>query len=511
MASLPQRYRRTVVSNYLTVGVQAIASLVMTPVLTAGLGKTGYGVWALALSLVLYLELLEFGFARTVVRAVAAAEAVGDRDTVRRSITTSVVVLALPGFLALTAGLVLAAFFPSLFDLDPALAGPARAVCAMVAVALAMSIPSDTFGATLMAFQRFDLLNCTLIAVTVAEAIGWFVVLRLGGGLVAIGVVTVVISLCGQLARFLAARHLLGYISLSRQWFDRRLVKPLAGISFWFFLRDMAEVLVHRIDVVVVGLVVGVPEAGVYAVAQKLSLLAERAIWPATVTFLPESALLAATDDRERLRSTVLTGTRIALGLAGPVCLTLAILADPAIGAWVGESFSGAAPVVAYLAAATAVKALTRTGLLALQGMGDARFPALVLSAEAVLNLALSVVLGRRMGLQGVALGTLLAACVTELAVTVPVMCRKLGLPVRSFVATAARAHLPALVIAGAVGAVLRPRVDGVLEVAIGAVAIAGVYLLVFALTGLDAAERRRARDVLARRGPEISSSPGGG
>ena len=505
MTSLPKRYGRTVFSNYVTVGVQGLATVIMTPVLVDGLGTTGYGVWALALSLVLYLELLEFGFAKTVIRAVAYAEALGDRDAVRRSITTSVVVLAAPGAVALVAGLALAAVFPSLFDLGPDLAGPARVVCAMVAVALAVSIPSDTFGATLMAFQRFDVLNVTLVGVTVAEAIGWFLVLHFGGGLVAVGVVTVVIGLGGQLARFLAARRLVGNLSLTRRWFDRTLVRPLAGISVWFFLRDLAELLVHRVDVVVVGLVVGVPEAGVYAVAQKLSLLADRAIWPATVTFFPESALLAAVDDRERLRATVLTGTRIALGLAGPICLTLALLADPAIDAWVGDSFSAAAPVVVYLAAATAVKALTATGLLALQGMGDARFPALALTAEAALNLVLSIVLGLTMGLEGVALGTLLSAVAVELVVTLPVMCRKVGIPLRSFVATAALAHVPAVAGAGALGVLLRPHLHGIVAVLLAGAAVAGTYVAVFAFTGLDAGERHRLRRLLGRRRPEVS------
>jgi len=498
-----------VTSSYATVVVQAVGTVVMTPVLVKGLGRTGYGVWALALSLVLYLQLLEFGFARTVIRAVAAAEGVGDRDGVRRAITTSVVVLAVPGTLALLAGLTLAAIFPALFDLDPVLAGQAQVICAMIAVALAVSLPSDTFGGTLMAFQRFDLLNCTLVAVTVLEAIGWFVVLRLGGGLVAVGAVTVVIGLAGQLARFLFARRLVGHVSLTREWFDRTLIRRFASVSVWFFLRDLADILVHRVDVLVVGLVVGVPEAGIYAVAQKLSLLAERSIAPATVTFFPESALLAATDDRERLRSTVLTGTRIALGLAGPICLTLGLLARPAIDVWVGGSFAAAAPVVVLLAGATAVKALTRTGLLALQGMGHVRFPALVLAGEAVLNLALSIGLGRTMGLQGVALGTFLAAVTAELVITLPVMCHKLGIPLRAFVASVGRAHLPALAVAGPLGALLRPQVQGIVAVLLAASAIGGTYLVIFSFTGLDAEERRRVRRVLNRRRPEASSTAG--
>lgn len=510
MSSLPARYRRTVVSNYVTVVVQVLATVVMTPLLISGLGKSGYGVWAIALSMVMYLELLEFGFARTVIRAVAYSDALGDRDAVRRTITTSFVMLTVPGLAALVAGLALAALFPALFDLDDSLVGPARVVCVLVAVALAASIPSDTFGATLMAFQRFDLLNGTLVAVTVAEALGWFIVLELGGGLVAIAVVMVVISLAGQFFRYLAARRLVEHISVSRRWFDRTLVRPLARISFWFFLRDMAEVLVHRVDIVVVGLVVGVPEAGVYAVAQKLSLLAERSIWPATVTFFPESALLAAADDRDRLRATVITGTRIALGLAGPMCLTLGLLAGPAIDAWVGPSFSAAASIVIFLAGATAVKSITRTGLLALQGMGDARFPALVLTGEGILNLALSVGLGVAMGLEGVALGTLVAAVVAELSVTLPAIGRKIGIPLRTFVVSCAAPHLVPGAGAAVTGMVLRPYANGVLSVGLIAVVTAAVYAVILAFTGLDREERGRVRQLLTRRRSAISSTSAG-
>ena len=42
---------------------------------------------------------------------------------------------------------------------------------------MALSIPMDTFGGAISALQRFDLLNYSLIAVTVSQAIGWVIVL----------------------------------------------------------------------------------------------------------------------------------------------------------------------------------------------------------------------------------------------------------------------------------------------------------------------------------------------
>lgn len=499
---LPRRYARTVASNYVTVGAQAVTTILLTPVLTGHLGRTGYGVWSLAVSVVLYLEILEFGFAKTTTRYVAHFSALGDRDGVRRTVTTSLAILAAPGAFTLVAGTAVAAAFPSLFDLGPGLAGPARVLCLLFAVDLALSIPGDTFGAALQGVQRFDAVNATLTAVIVGQAASWAIVAAAGGGLVALGVVTVAWSLAGQAARYVAARRLVPDLAVARRWFDRRLVRPLTTLSVWFFLRDVAEIVVFRLDTVVVGLVVGVPEAGIYAVAQKLALSAERAVWPATVNFFPQSAELAAVGDHEHLRSAVLTGTRIATAIAGPLCLTLGVLAGPGIDAWVGPEFAAAASVVVLLAGAIAIKAVSRTAILTLQGMGDAKFPALVFAGEGALNLLLSVLLGNAMGLEGVALATLVAAVAADLFVALPYACRRLSIGIPTFLATVVRAHLPATAAAGILGVLVRPAVDGegVVPVALAGLAMVGIYVVVLAWTGLDGDERRRLVGAARRR-----------
>jgi len=428
---------------------------------------------------------------------VAHHEALGDRDAIRRTIATSVGMLLVPALLALLGGLILVAVFPALFNLGAAQTDAARIICVVFAFDLAVSIPSDTFGATLAGLQRFDVVNATLIATTLAQGLGWFVVIRLGGGLVALATVTVAISLGGQLARVLVASRLVGNVTLTRRRFDRGMVKPLAGASVWFFVADLADVVVSRIDIVVVGLVVGVPEAAVYAVALKLSLLADRAYRPATTSFFPQSAALSAQAGGSVLQPVVMTGTRISLGVAWPLCITLILLAAPALEAWVGDDFSSGAPVVVFLAAAVAVKALTRTGVLALQGMGNVRYPAIVNAVEAALNLILSISLGSTFGIQGIALATLVAAAITDLGIMLPHLCRKLGLSLWSFLLSVLKSHLPPVAAAVVAGLPIRDHVRGIPAVLAGAAAICGIYLIVFACVGVDAEERRRVKGML--------------
>ena len=493
--ALPRRFRRNVASNYAAIACSLVLAAVTTPLLARSLGPAQYGIWVLAGSFVVYLELLEFGFSAATSNFVASHEAGGRRDLLARTLTTSAYLLSLPGLVALGLGLAIAGSFPIIFDVSPEIRSAAQLLVVLLALDLAVSVPSDTFGAALIGLQRYDLINATLIAVSVAQAVAWAVVLSLGGGLVALGAVTAAISLVGQTARFLLVRNLVPELSLRPANFDRSLVRPFASLSVWFALRDIALIVRSRLDTVVVGLILGVAAAGIYGVGQKLAMMVERLSHPVAKTFFPYSAELTAREDPEGLRAAVLIGTRLSLGIGAPLCLALGLLAGPVLDVWVGAAFMDARLVVIYLAGAAAIKVVTYTGVVALGGMGDARDPSLVASGEALLNLGLSVVLGTRMGLSGVALATLLASGIAEFLFMLPLICRRLGIALSTFVVALARAHVPPAIAAVAIASAIGTGdLEGPVSLMLAAAAIGGVYLIVFAITGVQSDERRALR-----------------
>ncbi len=501
MTTFPVRYRRNVVSTYATTIVLAVVGLVMTPLLARELGREGYGIWVLVASFALYLELLEFGFGKATPKFVAEYEARHDERGLRATIATAFWILACFGAVAAVLGAVVAAVFPSLFGVSAEFATAAQILIVLILVDLSISIPADTFGGVLAGLQRFYLINTTLIVVAVAQAIGWTIVLLTGGGLVELGIVTVALSLCGQFARYLLARRYVPRASISPRLIDRRLARRFTGVSGWFFVLDISKVALVRLDTVVVGLAVGVGAAGVYAVGQRLTLALEQLVEPLTKAFFPHSSALTVDEDHEGLRRSLVVGTRLSLAIAAPIALTLAFLAGPLLDLWLGagSGFGGAAIVVVLLAAAVSIAALTRTGMLMLQGAGHVRVPALITAGEALLNLVLSVILAREMGLAGVALGTLIAVVVANLGGFYPYMCRQFGVRVGELSATLARAHLPALLAGGLVGLGIVSLEPVGLVVLACAPAIAGSYAAVFWLTGTTPGERRQIA-ALARR-----------
>ena len=295
------------------------------------------------------------------------------------------------------------------------------------------------------------------------------------------------------MVRFLLARRFLPGLAMAPKNIDRSLLKPLAGLSLWFAVIDIALVLLVRIDVVVVGLAVGVAAAGVYAVGQKLVLAVHQLTLPATRMFFPHSSELEARRDVVGLQESLISGTRITLAVAAPICLTMSLLAQPILQAWVGHGFEGAGPVVIFLAAALVITIIPRTGLLMLQGIGRARGPALVITGEAILNVGLSVLLAKQIGLKGVALGTLIAAAVANLGVLLPYVSRAFDLGVGTFIVSLGRAHLLPAIGATSVALVLRQFNPDQIPTAIGACLLTiATYVVLLARTGLTTRERRQ-------------------
>jgi O-antigen/teichoic acid export membrane protein len=490
--ALPQRFRRNVAVVYLNTFVTVGVVLVMTPLLVHGLGKEQYGIWVLVVALSPYASILDLGVGAATTKYVAEYHG-RDDGLVAKATATSFAMLTALGGLVVLLGVPFAFVFPAAFNVAPADSTAATLAVLAFVLSAAIALPANTFPSVLVAVQRYDVAYAIVVAVNVARAAGWAIVLAAGGGIAALAVVTVAIEIVGQGVRLVAVRRLVPSALYSPRLFDRRSAGGILRLSGWIALGQASVLVVHRIDPLVVGAVVSVPAAGVYGVGQRVAVGVERLVGPLTTGFFPRAAELAGRRDEAAMRETMLAGTRIALAVAGPCVVTVVVLAKPAIHAWVGPGFGSAANVAIYLVLAMAITAVTRAGFLMLQGAGRAHVTARFVAVEAAMNLGLSIFFGRRIGLEGVALGTLIAAAITRLGLLLPYVCRCFGVGVVEFVGSIARAHLPPLAVAGAVGWLLsQADLFSIPMLSLAAIALVSAYVLTFSLTGLTRDERRQ-------------------
>jgi O-antigen/teichoic acid export membrane protein len=420
--------RRNVTTNYLVAIVLVITGFVTTPILTHQLGIVRYGVWALIGSLIPFLEILELGFASATVAFVGRHLELGDHDRVGATLNTSLVILSVLGLVAFAGVVVFAVFLPDIITSIPKnLVGQAQFLLVLLAFDMALSIPLDTFGGTLIAMQRFDLLNYSLIVVIVAQACGWVLVLWLHGGLIALGVVTVVISELGQLSRVIMIHRLLPWFRLSLRQFDRHIVKTFTAASGWYSVGQISDAVLYLADVLVVGAAAGVSAAAVYSVAQRLGQLPLRAVQPRTNVMFATGAELAARDNWAGLRDTLDGVVRFVLGLSIPAALALGFLAGPALEAWVGPLYREAAPIIGLLCLAGVISAWAQSVKLTLNGAGRPKLGAMLYGIEMVIHVGLGLVLASRYGAVGMAEAALVGVVVMEGLLMLPLGYRNMG------------------------------------------------------------------------------------
>jgi O-antigen/teichoic acid export membrane protein len=517
-SQLPTRFAQNALSNYALTAVLVLVALITTPILTHHLGAERFGIWIFVGSAITYVQLLDLGFGGAVVSAVARLSAKGDEDGLERTLNSSFFLLAALGLVALVACGLGAMFLPHAIHLRGSLAVTARDLLLLLGLDVALSIPMDTFGCGLVALQRFDLLNATLIGVAITQAVAWTVVLLSGGGLLPLGIVTVSISLMGQGVRYVMLRRLIPTLRFSPSKVERSLVRSLVSPAGWYALGDSLDNFRDEASVLILSLVQNVASAGVFAVGEKLATLGTQMGVPVTEPFFPHAAALVGRGDRAKLGEAARTGSRVSAGVTIPFCLIVALFARPALIAWVGPTYARAAPAVVILALAFALQSFSAAPTKLLSGSGGQRLIASLGLAKVGAQVILTAILGLEFGVTGVACAVLASVVGVEVAVTLPLVSKKLGTRALDVVVPVVRTHLPALVASGIFGWFVlhapvlsfvksHGRLAGMALVGAAGLGVLCLYLVAFVTTGLDRRSRRHmVTRVLAARTGGLSS-----
>lgn len=421
-------------TKYVLLVVNVGLGIFLMPFTIRHLGKAEYGLWMLVASFTYYFQLLDLGYGSGLVRHVSDADARHDVDEANRVLSTFVVVYAVLGVLAAigVAGLIVYVI-PRFPNLPPEEIGRAQVLLGFMGARIAIGFPMTVFGAATTARQRFALNNTVAIVFAVLNAVVTYAVLITGHGLLTLVGATTFISILSYAGYAWTAKQAFPELRIRPSLFSRRLVRDVTTFSMYLFLIDVAVQIGFNLDNVVVGAALGTSAVAIYAVTLRIADYQRQLCNQFNTLLFPVVVRFGAGGREDALRTMLIEGTRIALTLVVGVTVCVVGFASPLVEHWIGPGFEGAiAPL--YILAVTGV-ILVGQGPLGtlLLGTGHHRLVAFASLAEALVNLALSVVLVRWYGMLGVALGTGLPVFVANLFVLMPMACRKAGLTIAEF------------------------------------------------------------------------------
>ena len=424
-------------ARYVTLAFELLLGLVMLPFNARHLGASDYGLWMLAASIVAYFPILDLGFNGTLERFVAHYRTRREPQAISEIASTLVLMFAGLGLVALAIIAGIAWNLGSLFELDPERARTGGLIMMLVAAQFAFGFPFGVFGAVVNGFQRTYLNAIVGVGVSLAVVAVNVLVIEAGGGLVTLIAALTATRMVGYFAYRMTAYRVFPLLRIRPSLFHWSRVREMAQFSVFMLVQDASSRVNYAAHPIVIAAFLSTGAVAVWTVAQRLADVVLQLTNQLNYVLFPVVVDCDTAQRDSRLRDLLLQGTRLSLATTLPVAGSLILLAEPVVTGWTGPEFRSAAPVLQLLTLVVLVRVGSATAGTILQGAGHLRLLSTSNLAAAIVNIVLGVMLVRTYGLPGVAIATLVPLLVRACAILIPVACRRVGVSLAAFVASA--------------------------------------------------------------------------
>ena len=437
--SLGLRLVRNIASNWAGYAVHIVVAFFLTPYIIQSLGETRYGIWSLVIGVTGYYGLLDLGVASGMTQYLTRYLAAKEIDKLNKSASTGFVVLSGIGLVVFIGSLIIAFSASSFLRIQAAPPSEVTLVLAITGTSVALQFVFFTYSAVFTAVQRFDLSNVIGISTRILSAAATVICLKAGYGLIGLSMVVASTNVLDYLIRWRVAGRLLPGIKISLKLVNGQSLREVVSFGIWNSVSAGSIRLISYTDALVIAAFMPVAAVAPFAIAANLRSYFDDVFVRAGFVFFPVVTELDAQRNQAGLRQLYLASSKF-MFLGSVLFGSIAMFsARDFFRLWVGTSYAEPAgyPSIAtifyILMVASMITVAQRIGYQVLLGTRRVKLLALLLAAEGVSNLAVSVALIRGYGLVGVSLGTLVPAVVFQGLLQPVFVCRSLEITTRSY------------------------------------------------------------------------------
>ena len=403
---------RNSLANFLGGVLPALVMLVTVPLMVSGLGLADYGMLTLITAITGYFSIMDINLTAGSVKFVAEYRALGDSGRESETIVLGLLFYLVLGIVG--AGALYTFAMPladRLFSIPAAQQPVAAAALRVAAVGFLLGQIQQYLNSLPQAIQRYDASSKLESLFGVVVPIASVLALQNGAGLVEV----VEIRVAGS------AIHLLALAAWCRKLFpelrlvppSREIVKRVTSFSAFAYLGKLAALTYAHADKLIIGAVLGVEAVTIYAVPATLVNRFLALTFRLSSVVFPATSQLAATGQWSRLEAMYLSSTKYITYLNGVIVLLIVLFGQELLAYWVGGAVAAQGYWVLLLTAfAMFCDSLTNLPSLVNDGLGHVRVSGLFAIARGVLGLALTWGLAQAAGINGVAIGHLLASVI---------------------------------------------------------------------------------------------------
>lgn len=412
--SVKTKLLKNTIANYLIQFWNLGVAFFLFPFIVHYLGVAAAGVWLLVSSLTSYFGILDLGIGASLTKYVAQYLAEKNEQRLGQSISTSFFIYLGMGLLAAMGLFILGHFFITLFNIPTELIWEAKTITYIVAATMLFGFPMGTFSGVLKGLQRYDLPALADFVVSIPKIVLILFLLPRGYGVVTLVLIISGSSALGWLINAYYTKRLLPFLHITLSLFNREMVRILSGLAVSVFVVSICMMIIYPTDRLIIGAFLSVELIVFYEAAYRIYQFIASIPQLLASAVIPAASELDTIRDAQSLKSLFLRGTKYMTAFFLSLAIPVLLLSKQILIHWMGSDFSPYYLLVIIFISHLFFNYNHLFAYFLLVGINKIRFALWYYAGSAVLNLALSIILVRKIGLVGVVLGTAIPYAVLE-------------------------------------------------------------------------------------------------
>lgn len=421
-------------SNYAILALRIGVTFFLTPLYVKYLGVYNFGIWELVVATLGYTGLLDLGLGFSISRFIAKHRAEGDHPELLKVFNTVTAFLSSIGLVLAIVTLSIAIWCPGIVAAQsgrPYSYGPFLAI---MSVQVFITFPGIVAVGCLEGYQQYYIRNL----LTFVDAILVLTVM-----LTFIGRVNALLLLASMSTFSLVWKYIAYLVLLrrdaefplyfARQYISAAKLRSLLGFGIKAFIQGISNQIQSRSGIFIIGIFLGAANVPLFTVPSNLANYLANVTETGSMAFMPHFSAMEAQGRRSEILPMYLFASKVLLGIIVMMSVGLLLLGPDFIALWVGPRFrASAVELLPYLVLASIVAYVNPFGPRFLIALGKHGIYARIAPMALGLNLLISMVLVRSVGMVGIVVGSIMAMLLVS-AVALRVCCSLLRISVMTY------------------------------------------------------------------------------
>ena len=408
-----------VILSYILIVINSVLSIIMTPLLISNLGQSEYGIYMLVGTLAGYITVFDFGLHNTVNRFIAKFQLDSNENKQANFLAHIFLLYIIVVFVVIIFSFILLLNFNSIFtnSLTIEEIDLARQMLLILSLSVAINLPLGTFQYIILGYGKFIFNNNVQIFRAIFRTGLILIALFMSEKSLAIVLIDALINVFISVIYMIYARRKLK-IRVRLYNFEYKLIREISGYSFYIFMIAIVNQIFWKMGQFMSGVLISSSAVAIFSVAMNFIFYFQQGALGISSSFLPKIAQTLDSDSSNSSFFELMKKIgRIQLFILGLVIVGFVVIGQDFIYLWVGSEFKESYLLTLLIMIPLLFPMTMTIAELAMQVLNTHKTLAINYLLMSFVNIVLTLILGKWLGLIGIALSTFISIVIFQITI----------------------------------------------------------------------------------------------